>query len=134
MDKEIEIDFVHICENVIVAKNGNLSVINIFKEIITDKLPFIFAQMFVVISVKGDEGEYPVNIKIEKKDKTEMVIDFKPIPQMKIPSGTMATGRFFARFSPMMFKSFGFYNIGISVGKKHKKIDFEVKKVKTIVE
>ena len=127
MENKITIEFAHICENVIVAKNGNLSIINIFNQINANNFPAVHPQMFVVIGVYGKTGEYPVNIKIIKKGEEIPFLDFKPEINMRVPEFP-AQGRFFAKLSPIIFKSVGFYEVDIYIEDQNKKLYFSVNK------
>lgn len=125
MENKITIDFAHICENVIVANNGNLSIINIFNQISADNFPAVHPVLFVVIGATGDEGEYEVNVKIEKQGEEPVVTQILP-NKMKIPKPP-AQGRLFVKFSPLVIRSAGNHEITISILGQTKKLFFEAK-------
>lgn len=125
MKNKITIDFAHICENVIVSNNGNLSIINIFNQISADNFPALHPVLFVVFGATGDEGEYEVNIKIEKQGEKSITTPTLP-NKMKIPKPP-AQGRLFVKFSPLLIKSAGNYEITISILGQTKKLFFEAK-------
>lgn len=124
----INIEFVHICENIIISKSSNLSLINIFNQISALNFPAIHPSLTVVIGVSGDQGDYPVNIKISQKGESNNVIDFKSDVPMKVPA-LPGQGRFFTTFSPIVFKSAGSYEIEIKVQDKSKKLYLQVIKI-----
>src|SRR3989338_7248419 len=103
MENKIKIDFGHICENVIVAQNGNLSIINIFNQINADNFPAVHPVLFVVIGANGEVGEYEVSVKIKKKEEKEPIITQTLPNKMKIPKSP-AQGRLFVKFSPLVIK------------------------------
>lgn len=127
MENKITIDFGHICENVIVAQNGNLSIINIFNQISADNFPAIHPVLFVVIGATGDEGEYEVSVQIKKQGEEPITTQILP-NKMKIPKFP-AEGRLFVKFSPLVIKSAGNYEITISIMGQTKKLFFDAKKV-----
>ena len=126
MENKITIEFAHICENVLVANNGNLSIINIFNQIISSNFPAIHPVLFIVVGATGDEGEYEVNIEI-KKERGEKPVTIQTLPnKMKIPKPPVQ-GRFFVKFSPLILESAGSYEIIISVAGQTKTLFFEAK-------
>ncbi len=126
MENKIIIEFAHICENVIVAKNDNLSIINIFNQINADNFPAVHPSLVVVIGAIGTEGEYEVNIQIKKKEGEQLVAPQLLTNKMKIPKFP-AQGRLFIKFSPLVIKSDGNYEITISVAGQTKTLFFEAK-------
>lgn len=128
MENKITIEFAHICENVIVAKNGNLSIINIFNQINADNFPAIHPSLTVVIGALGAEGEYEVNIQIKKKGEEQPIATQLLPNKMKIPKFP-AQGRLIVNFSPLMIKSAGNYEITISIAGQTKTLFFEAKQV-----
>jgi hypothetical protein len=124
MENKITIEFAHICENVLVANNGNLSIINIFNQIISSNFPAIHPIFFIVVGATGDEGDYEVDIEIKKEGNEKSVITqtFK----MKIPKSP-AQGRLFVKFSPLILESAGSYKIVISIAGQTKTLFFEAK-------
>lgn len=129
MENKITIDFAHICENVIVANNGNLSIINVFNQISANNFPAVHPVLFVVIGATGNEGEYEVSIRIEKQGEENPIILQQVLPnKMKIPKPP-AQGRLFVKFSPLVIKSAGNYEITISILGHDKKLFFEAKQV-----
>ncbi len=128
MDNKVTIEFAHICENVIVAKNGNLSIINIFNQINAANFPAIHPSFTIVIGATGDEGEHEVNIQIKKQEDEQAVLD-KALPnKMKIPEFP-AQGRLFVTFSPLVTNLPGNYEIIISIADQTKILYFEVKQI-----
>jgi hypothetical protein len=122
----IEITFAHICENVIVANNNNLSVINIFNQVISQNFPALHPKIVIVVGTKGEEGEYPVNIKITKEEESQPMMEIKNGTIMKI-NGDVGQGRFIATFAPVAFKSSGTYNVDITIGDQSKRLIIEAK-------
>ncbi|OGD31877.1 hypothetical protein A3C91_00370 [Candidatus Azambacteria bacterium RIFCSPHIGHO2_02_FULL_52_12] len=128
MENKIIIEFAHICENVIVANNGNLSIVNIFNQISSSNFPAIHPVLFIVVGATGDEGEYEVNIQI-KKEGDERPVTTQTLPdKMKIPKFP-AQGRLFVKFSPLVLKFAGSYKIIISIAGQTKILFFEAKQV-----
>lgn len=126
MENKTTIDFAHICESVIVAQNGNLSIINIFNQIKSSSFPAVHPNLTVVIGATGEEGEYEVNIQIKKKGE-EKPVNSQLLPnKMKIPKSP-AQGRLFINFSPLVIESAGNYEIIISIAGQTKTLGFEAK-------
>jgi len=128
MENKITIEFAHICENVIVAQNGNLSIINIFNQINAKSFPAIHSNLTVVVGAGGEEGEYEVNIQIINTQDYKLISSLKAPIKMKIPKSP-AQGRLFVNFSPLVIPSDGYYEINISIGGQTKKLYFQVKRV-----
>ncbi|MDD5739064.1 MAG: hypothetical protein PHY72_04075 [Candidatus Pacebacteria bacterium] len=128
MENKITIEFAHICENVIVANNGNLSIINIFNQINADIFPAVHPSLTVVIGATGEEGEYEVNIQIKKQGEEQPVATQLLPSKMKIPK-LPAQSRLFVKFSPLAIKSAGNYEIIISIAGQIKKLFFEAKQI-----
>lgn len=124
----MQIEFAHICENVIVAKNGNLSIINIFNQINADAFPAVHPNLTVVISASGEEGEYEVNIEIKRKEDDKSIMTQRLPNKIKIPK-LPAQGRFFINFSPLVLSLAGHYEIIVSIAGQTKTLNFEAKQI-----
>lgn len=128
MENKITIEFAHICENVIVAQNGNLSIINIFNQITASNFPAVHPKLTVVIGATGDEGEYEVNVEIKKRGEDEPLVAQTLPYKMKVPKSP-SQGRLYIIFSPFEIKSMGNYEIIISVAGQTRKLFFEAKQI-----
>ena len=126
MNEKFRIEFAHICEDVILAKNGNLSIINIFNRINADNFPAIHSKLTVVIGATGEEGKYEVSVQIKKTGEEQPVVMQSLPNKMDIPKFP-AQGRLFINFSPFVIKSAGSYEITISVSGQTKTLFFEAK-------
>ena len=122
------IEFAHICENVIVANNGNLSIVNIFNQISSSNFPAIHPVLFIVVGATGDEGEYEVNIQIKKGGDEKPITTQTLSKKMKIPKSP-AQGRLFVKFSPLVLESVGSYKIIVSIAGQTKILFFEAKQI-----
>ncbi|MFA6177442.1 MAG: hypothetical protein WC694_00930 [Candidatus Paceibacterota bacterium] len=130
MEKNIYIDFTHICENVIDAKNGNLSLINIFNQITSSNFPAVYSQMYVVVGGRGIKGEYPVSIKIENKTTGKIVVREQVLPNKIIIPEDTGEGRLYIKFSPLILETEGKYEIMLSIEGESKNLFFDVKSSK----
>lgn len=111
--KYMQIEFAHICDNVILANNGNLSILNIFNQINSLSFPAAHSRLTVVVGVTGEKGEYPLSIKIIQKSNSRVIAELPPT-DMKVPDRPNQ-GRFFVPFSPLVIPEAGQYEIQISI-------------------
>lgn len=128
MENKITIEFAHICENIIVAKNGNLSIINIFNQIGAKSFPAVHPIFYIVVGAAGDEGEYDVKIQIKKEGAEEPIVNQTLPDRIKIPKSP-GQGRLYIKFSPIVLKSDGNHDAVITILGQTKKLFFEVKQI-----
>ncbi len=55
---------IYICENVIVALNGQLSLINLTSEITAKAFPAVHPKLTIVVSLSGDTGKYTEQVEL----------------------------------------------------------------------
>lgn len=128
--ENIKLNFAHICENVILDKNGNLSIINIFNQINAVAFPAVHPKMVIIIGVGRIESkeEERCSLKIKISPMGE-IMDVIPEVNKDIEFNKgVEEVRFFANFSPVVFPKAGFYEVSVSVsGASKRNIRFEVK-------
>ncbi len=107
----IKAEFVHVCEDSIIARNGNISIINIFDHIGVNTLPALFLKFQVVAGFRGQKGSYPVVIKVispensaiaSAEGKADIVQD-------------RGLNRFISTFEQIVFPELGVYRVEVSV-------------------
>jgi len=126
MENNIKIEFGHICENIIIATSGNLSVINIFNQINATTFPAVHPILFILVGASGEEGEYELSLEIKNRKTGESILK-KPIPnKIKIPKPPNQ-GRLAIRLSPLEIPSAAIYDVVISIGGSKKELFFEAK-------
>lgn len=128
MENKITIEFAHICENVIVAKNGNLSIINIFNQIGAKSFPAVHPIFYIVVGVTGDKGEHDVKVQIKKEGAEKSIVD-QTLPDKIIIPESPGQGRLYIKFSPIILESEGNHDAVITILGQTKKLFFEVKQI-----
>lgn len=69
----IKLKNLQICEQVIVAVDGKVSIINIFSDINTKGFPAIHPRFCILVSIKGQIGRYKESIEIVSSDDKTIV-------------------------------------------------------------
>ena len=99
-----------ICEDAVVAKDGKLSVINIFTEIKSENFPAMHPKLTIISMVTGDNGSYDERIEIISPDnETISKVDGKA--EILGPDGS----GFLANFINLPFLKEGKFWIKVSI-------------------
>ncbi|MCD6429409.1 hypothetical protein J7L09_01810 [bacterium] len=115
--KEIELNFLHICDYASICEGGKLSIIGIFKNINVKKLPAIHPQMFIVTNISlRKHGEFEEVIKIVNDQNQEIrsPMRFKLNFPSKIKKKEAELG-VIARVENLQFKKEGEYKVQVYI-------------------
>jgi len=61
---DIKLNFIHVCDQVLVSSDGKVSIIGIFSEIKAIKFPALHPNFSVISNIEGKEGEYDQTIEL----------------------------------------------------------------------
>ena|SRR3989338_622983 len=86
---------ISVCENVIVAFNGQLSLINLISEITTKGLPAIYPKFAILTQSVGDVGSYEEVIEIVSLVDEKIVATTTGKADIKGPGGNNFIANFF---------------------------------------
>ncbi len=62
--ENIKLNFIHVCENAIIANDGKISVIGVFNKIRVEGLPAAHPRFSIVTNISGPVGVHKETIKI----------------------------------------------------------------------
>ena len=108
----IELKFLHVCENALVSQGGNLSIVEIFNQIKADNFPAAHPKLAIVSSFSGDIGKYIEIIEIVSP-KGEVIARVEKSEIEITKSGGAAN--FIANFIGLIFSVEGKYLIRVKV-------------------
>ena len=63
-DTNIQVNFIHICDNAFLSKDNRLNVIGVFDRLFVAKFPYRHPKFTVVLNVTIEEGTYPFEIRL----------------------------------------------------------------------
>lgn len=107
----IKLKNIYICENVIIAFNGQLSLINIIPEITSTAFPAIHPKLTVLVNTIGDEGSYEEKVEIISVNESKTIAVINGKVEIKGPGGN----NFIATFINTVFSQEGKYWIKVSI-------------------
>lgn len=108
----VKLNFLHVCENASISREGKLSVIGIFNQIKFDRLPAVYPIFFVVVGLIGNKNTYSEEIQIISPDE-ELVASVKNDDVEIREDGGSAN--FIASFAGFVFAKQGKYSIKVLV-------------------
>lgn len=106
----IKLKNLYICENVVIAFNGQLSLINLTSEINSTAFPAVHPKLTILVSISGEIGEYDEKIEIVS------LFDNKTIATVTGNAKIQAEGgnNFIANFINTIFPQAGKYWVRVS--------------------
>jgi hypothetical protein len=111
---KVELKNVFICETVVVAFNGQISLINLTSEITSTAFPAIHPKLSILVSISGEIGKYDEQVEIVKIDSEEKAIaTVNGMAEIKGAGGN----NFIANFINTVFPDEGKYWIKVTIGK-----------------
>ncbi len=69
-----KLNFAHLCDNAFLSQDNKLNIIGIFREIYSQKFPFRYPKMAVVMNVTVEKGMHPFAIHMMKEGTTDPVM------------------------------------------------------------
>jgi hypothetical protein len=112
--ENINLKFLSICENFLTDAEGKYSLVNVFTQIKTPKVPLAYKPFYVVVGVNGEVGEYKEDIEIINTT-TDTVI-FSISDQIKIEN---EDGNIMVVNLPgIIFENFGKYAVKVKISGK----------------
>jgi hypothetical protein len=108
----IKLKNVFICESVIVAFNGQISLINLTPEITSTAFPAIHPKLTVLVGISGDNGSYNEKVEIVSVDDDKIIASVNGGAEIKSVGGS----NFIANFINTVFPREGKYWIRVIVG------------------
>ena len=112
--KNIKLNFLHVCENVLISQDGKISVIGVFNRLLTKGWPAIHPKFSVVTNISTSLEEYIEVVEIiSPENKTIAKAKNKIIINKKGQSSN-----FVADFTNIVFPIEGKYKIRVSVNDK----------------
>ncbi|MFA5777059.1 MAG: hypothetical protein WC906_01310 [Parcubacteria group bacterium] len=110
--ENVKLNFLHVCENASISREGKLSVIGIFNQIRFNRLPAVYPIFFIVVGLTGDEGVYSEEIQIISPD-GEIAASVKN-DNVEIKENGGSTN-FLSSFAGFVFSKQGKYSIRVLV-------------------
>ncbi|GEM_PF-5454552 len=109
---QVKIKNIFICENVVVAFNGQISLINLTSEITSTAFPAIHPKLTILVSIFGDEGSYNEKIEIVSVNEDKVIATVNSKAEIKGTGGN----NFIASFINTVFPNEGTYWIKVTIG------------------
>ena len=111
---DLQLDLLVVCDQAFVSKENKLSLIGIFDQIFTDKLPFNYLKLAIVAVIRGEpNGNYSVRLEI--KDPSGKTT---PSPEFKFTLGSNGKTNLISEFGNLPLPLDGIYKVSLFVGKK----------------
>jgi hypothetical protein len=101
-----------ICESVIVAFNGQISLINLTPEITSTAFPAIHPKLTILVGISGDSGTYEEKVEIISVNDDRVIAAVNGKVEIKGVGGN----NFIATFINTVFQNEGKYWIKVTVG------------------
>ena len=111
---KIKLNFLHICDQVLVSCDGKLSLINIFSEIKSPGLPVIYPRFSVLTNITGPAGKYNQKIEIMTPSEDKSIAFTEGVSEIKSYGGN----NFIANFINIPFGVEGKYWIKVIIDGK----------------
>lgn len=103
---------VFVCESVVVAFNGQLSLINLISEITSTAFPAIHPKLTILVSILGNVGVYDEKIEIFSVNENKTIATVSGKVEIKDIGGN----NFIASFINTVFQSEGKYWVKVTLG------------------
>jgi len=116
MATTLEAEFLVLCDQAIISKEGKLSIIGIFNQIFVRRLPTRFSQMFIVTVFSGSPGK-DYSLILEIKNSQNKVVEKRSV---KLKLGANGKANFIAHIHGLPIESVG--NFSLSFKKDSRKI------------
>lgn len=125
-----KLNFLHICDSVLISNTGNISVINIFNTIFTPNFPAIHPKFTIFCNIIGDEVGRG-NIKISIFDPEKKII--AEVPGEVVIASPNSEANFVANFLNILFTKEGEYLVEIKINEiKINEKDYFIKTKKIV--
>lgn len=121
----INIEYVHICDRVIVGKNEGLSIIDTFDKIIAPSFPAVHLRLTVVVGIRGPKGEYSLTVSIINKDNGKTIVRGESVIGIS-KNGDAA--RFFGQFNGIRFEHSGEHQVVVNIDNQVRKLPLMLEK------
>lgn len=108
----VDLKFLHICENAFISQEGKLSVIGIFNQIKFNRVPAIYPTFSIVAGISGKKGNYKEEIQIISPDGDTMASIRNDKAEIKDDDGST---NFIANFAGFVFPKKGEYSIKVKI-------------------
>lgn len=106
-----KLNFLHICDSVLVSNTGNISLINIFNTIFSPNFPAIHPRFTVFCNIVGDVGEPDIKISVLDSEK-KIIAEVSGKININIPN---SEANFIANFLNILFTKEGEYSVEVKI-------------------
>ena len=108
----IKLKNVFVCENVVVAFNGQISLINLTSEIMSTAFPALHPKLTILVSIAGNEGRYTEKVEVVSVNDDQIIATVNGEAEIKGVGGN----NFIANFINIVFHREGKYWIRVTIG------------------
>lgn len=104
----LKINYLIVCDQVILANDGTSSIINIFTTINFKKLPAIIPRLVILVNTKGENGKYKEKVQLVSPDGHVVAETVGEVNIIQEDGNNLI-----ANFIPMVFEKPGKYEIKV---------------------